>query len=53
MLDYIWQNQGVFPSEVMNKTPGERAFLFASTLRALEEGNIPVKLRNFAKKKEG
>lgn len=28
-------------------TPGERAFMLASTKKALMEGDTPVKLRNF------
>lgn len=35
---------------------GERAFILASTRKALEEGDTPVKVRNFGsskKKKEG
>lgn len=33
---------------------GERAFILASTMKALEDGDTPVKLRNFGsnKKKE-
>lgn len=33
---------------------GERAFMLASTRYALEEGDVPIKLKNFSsKKKEG
>ncbi|MCI8414907.1 MAG: hypothetical protein HFF00_04680 [Ruminiclostridium sp.] len=32
---------------------GERAFLLASTRLSLEEGDTPVKVRNFAKQKKG
>lgn len=31
---------------------GERAFLLASTKKALLEGDTPVKVRNFANKKD-
>lgn len=31
---------------------GERAFMLASTRKALEEGDVPVKVRNFSKPKE-
>ena len=30
---------------------GERAFIFASIKKAAEEGDTPVKVRNFASKK--
>ena len=33
-------------------TPGERAFILASTLKALEEGDTPVKVRNFSNKND-
>lgn len=29
---------------------GERAFIFASTLKALEEGDTPVKIKHFSSK---
>ena len=32
-------------------TSGERSFILASTLKALEEGDTPVKVRNFSDKK--
>lgn len=31
---------------------GERAFMLASTRYALEEGDVPVKVRNFSSKKD-
>lgn len=31
-------------------TIGERAFMIASTLKAMEEGDTPVKVRNFSSK---
>lgn len=31
---------------------GERAFILASTRKALEEGDVPVKVRNFSSKKD-
>ena len=35
--------------------PGERAFILASTKKAITEGDTPVKIRNFSnnKKSEG
>lgn len=33
-------------------TEGERAFMLASTKKALTEGDTPVKLRNFSSKKD-
>lgn len=33
-------------------TEGERAFILASTRKALEEGDTPVKIRNFSSKKK-
>ena len=32
-------------------TDGERAFLLASTKKAIMEGDTPVKIRNFSNKK--
>ena len=57
----IFQNQHIAPGVTMGlRTPndpipfGERAFMLASTKKALEEGDTPVKIRNFSnnKKKE-
>lgn len=31
---------------------GERVFMLASTRKALEEGDVPVKIRNFSSKKD-
>ena len=31
---------------------GERAFMLASTRKAIEEGDLPVKIRNFGKPKK-
>lgn len=31
---------------------GERAFMLASTKKALMEGDMPVKIRNFSNKKD-
>lgn len=33
-------------------TDGERAFMLASTKKALTEGDTPVKIRNFSNKKD-
>lgn len=33
-------------------TTGERAFVLASTITAIEEGDTPIKLRNFSSKKK-
>lgn len=33
-------------------TEGERAFMLASTKKAVLEGDMPVKLRNFSGKKD-
>ena len=32
-------------------TAGERAFILASTIKALEDGDTPVKVRNFGTNK--
>ena len=32
---------------------GERAFMLASIMKALEEGDTPVKVRNFSTKNSG
>ena len=31
---------------------GERIFMMASDIKALEDGDVPVKVRNFGKKEE-
>ena len=33
-------------------TNGERAFVLASTIKATEDGDTPIKLRNFSSKKK-
>ncbi len=60
LLHVIFQNQGILPGEVMGVrsstekvTAGERAFILASTRKALEEGYTPVKIGNFPKSKGG
>lgn len=52
-----FQNQHIEPGVLMGlRTPndpipeGEQAFILASTLKALREGDTPVKVRNFASK---
>ena len=52
LLHIIFQNQGILPSKIMSLTAGERAFCFASTIKALEDGDVPVKVKNFAKREE-
>ena len=59
-LHILLQNHGLMPGIVMGLrtqndpvTPGERAFVMASTKKAWNEGFMPVKIANFAKKKEG
>lgn len=32
--------------------PGERAFILASIKKAITEGDLPVKIRNFSSKKD-
>lgn len=58
-LHVIFQNQHIAPGIVMGtRTPsdevpaGERAFMLASTKKALMEGDTPVKIRNFSSKKD-
>ena len=61
-LHTMFQNQNIMPGIAMGiRTPnepvtsGERAFMLASTQKALEEGDTPIKLVNLSgkKKKEG
>lgn len=59
-LHVAFQNQGLEPGVLMglrsrnDRIPdGERAFILASIQKALEEGDTPVKIRHFNKKKEG
>lgn len=60
MLHTIFQNQGIEPGVIMGLrtrnelvSEGERAFIFASTRKAIEEGGTPVKVQNFTKPKKG
>lgn len=55
----IFQNQGIAPGVVMglrgpdDSIPaGERSFLLASTKKALEDGDVPVKIKNFKSEKD-
>ena len=59
MLHTAFQNQGIAPGVLMGlRTPndpvpaGERAFILASTQKAVMEGGTPIKIGNFAKQKE-
>lgn len=61
-LHVAFQNQHIEPGILMGirtrkdpVTPGERAFMLASTKKAIMEGDTPVKIRNFgsSKKKGG
>jgi len=38
-LHFIWQKQGRLPSEILGLNRGERAFVLASTMLAIEEAN--------------
>lgn len=56
-LHTIFQNQHIPPGVVMGLrtsnevvTEGERAFMLASTMTAVEDGDTPVKIRNFSSK---
>lgn len=56
-LHVAYQNQGTEPGILMGlrthndvMPEGERAFIFASTSKALEDGDLPVKIRNLVKK---
>ena len=58
-LHVIFQNQHIMPGIAMGlRTPsdpvteGERAFMLASTRKSLEEGDLPVKVRNFSSEKD-
>ena len=55
----IFQNQNIRPGVLMGVcspndpvTSGERAFMLASTQKALEEGGTPIKLVNLSGKKK-
>ena len=62
-LHTIFQNQHILPGVILGLRapsetilPGEKIFALASTRKSLEEGDTPVKIRDFAKqqpKKEG
>lgn len=60
-LHVCFQNQGIMPGVAMGlrsmaepSLPGELAFIMASTTIALDEGDTPVKIRNFiTKNKKG
>lgn len=60
-LHTVFQNQHILPGVALGMRgpmdkllPREHCFIMASTKKALEEGDTPVKIRNFAKeKKEG
>ena len=52
-------NQGIRPGGVLGlrsqsdpALPGETTFVLASTALALEEGDVPLKVRNFPMKKD-
>lgn len=56
MLHFALQNLHIEPGILMglrtrnDKIPrGERSFIFASIRKAVEDGDIPVKVRNIAK----
>lgn len=56
-LHIAFQNQHIEPGVFMGLrtrnepvTPGERAFMLASTKKALTDGDTPVKVRNFSSK---
>ena len=58
-LHLLLQNQGILPGiafgiRTVNDpvTPGERAFIIASTKKAWQEGYTPVKVVNFASKNQ-
>lgn len=58
-LHLLLQNQGILPGVAMGLrtehepvTPGERAFIIASTKKAWNEGYTPIKVVNFSNKKQ-
>jgi len=60
LLHFAWQTHHLRPDVYMGLCPanepvglGARAFMMASDRKAAEEGDTPVKLRNFVKKKGG
>lgn len=59
LLHVAFQNQHIEPGILMGLRthndpvpPGERAFMLASTKKALMDGDTPVKVRNFSSKKD-
>lgn len=59
LLHVAFQNQHIEPGILMGLrtrndpvTPGERAFMLASTKKALMDGDTPVKVRNFTSNKK-
>lgn len=59
MLHVAFQNQGIEPGVLMGLRSrndpipaGERAFILASTKKAIMEGDTPVKIRNFGSNKD-
>lgn len=56
-LHYIWQNQGKYPYEVLGISKDKvnwervRAFVLASTAIALQDGERPLKVKDFQTKK--
>lgn len=60
MLHFAWQVHHLRPDVYMGLCPagepvgpGARAFMMASDRKAMEEGDLPVRLRNFQKKGVG
>ena len=58
-LHFAYQNPNKEPGVLLGLrtvsdpvTPGERAFMMASDLIAIEDGFVPVKVSNFAGKEE-
>lgn len=58
-LHVAFQNQHIEPGIFMGirtrndpVTEGERAFMLASTKKAIMDGDTPIKLRNFSGKKD-
>lgn len=60
LLHFAWQTHHLRPDVYMGLCsandpvgPGSRAFMMASDRKAAEEGDLPVRLRNFSKKGAG
>lgn len=58
-IHVVFQNQGIEPGVFMGLRTrdepipdGERAFMIASTKKALEEGYTPIKIQNFSNNKK-